>query len=242
MNKIALITGANKGIGKETARQLGQKGYTVIVAARDGERGQQAADELKKEGIDAHALALDVTDEASLKRGVGWVTERFGRIDALINNAGIAQDFGVKASEAPLSTWRTTFDTNLFGLVAATQAFLPLVRKAPAGRIVNLTSILGSIALISSPDSPVGPTGGTGAAYGASKSAVNMFTAHLARELAGTPIKVNAAHPGWVKTELGGEHAPMDIVTGAKTSVALATLDDKGPSGQYVHLGERLPW
>jgi NAD(P)-dependent dehydrogenase (short-subunit alcohol dehydrogenase family) len=116
------------------------------------------------------------------------------------------------------------------------------VRKSPAGRIVNLTSILGSLALVSDPSSPIGGWSGTGAAYGASKAAVNMFTAHLARELADTAIKVNAAHPGWVKTELGGEGAMMEIVDGAKTSVALATLDDKGPSGQFLHLGERLPW
>jgi NAD(P)-dependent dehydrogenase (short-subunit alcohol dehydrogenase family) len=240
--KIALITGANKGIGKETARQLGQLGYTVLLGARDLAKGQAAADELKAEGIDAQAVEIDVTSGASIKKAVGWVTEHFSHLDALINNAGVGPDFGRKSSEAPEDLWRQTFDTNVFGLVSTTQAFLPLVRRSPAGRIVHLTSILGSIALVSDPASPIGGASGTGAAYGASKAAVNMFTAHLARELAGTPIKVNAAHPGWVKTELGGAGAPLEIPDGARTSVALATLGADGPTGQYVHQGERLPW
>ena len=240
--KIALITGANKGIGKETALQLGKQGYTVLVGARDAAKGKQAADELKAAGVDAHAVEIDVTDAASIQKAVGWVTERFSHLDALINNAGVAPDFGRKASEAPGDIWRQTFDTNVFGLVAATQAFLPLVRKSPAGRIVHLTSILGSITLASDPKSPIGSVTGQGAAYGASKSAVNMFTAHLARELTGTNIKVNAAHPGWVKTELGGEGAMMEVPDGAKTSVALATLGADGPTGQYIHLGQQLPW
>jgi NAD(P)-dependent dehydrogenase (short-subunit alcohol dehydrogenase family) len=240
--KIAFITGANKGIGKETARQLGKLGYTVLLGSRSVANGQAAVDELKAEQIDAHLVEIDVNDEASIRRAAGQVVERFGHVDALINNAGVALDFGVKASEASLEVWRKTFEANLFGLVSTTQAFLPLVRKSPAGRVVNLSSILGSLALVSDPSSPIGGWSGTGAAYGASKAAVNMFTAHLARELAGTSIKVNAAHPGWVKTELGGEGAMMEIVDGAKTSVALATLGADGPSGQYIHLGERLPW
>ncbi|RYE94242.1 MAG: SDR family oxidoreductase [Myxococcales bacterium] len=240
--KIALITGANKGIGKETARQLGQQGYTVLVGARDLAKGQAAADELKAAGIDAHAVEIDVTSGASIAKAVGWVTERFSHLDALINNAGVALDFGRTSSEAPEDIWRQTFDTNVFGLVSTTQAFLPLVRKSPAGRIVHLTSILGSIALVSDPKSPIGGVSGTGAAYGASKAAVNMFTAHLARELAGTAIKVNAAHPGWVKTELGGEGAMLEIPEGARTSVALATLGADGPTGQYIHQGQQLPW
>lgn len=240
--KIALITGANKGIGLETARQLGKKGITVLVGARDSTKGKAAADELRKEGIDANAFEIDVSDAASIKAAVARVERDFGRLDILVNNAGVMIDNrDLPVSEQSLQMWRRTFDTNVFGLIETTQAFLPLLRKSDAGRIVNLSSILGSIEYHATKGSPVYDSKST-PAYNVSKSAVNAYTVQLAHELQGSNIKVNAAHPGWVKTEMGGAEAPMDLVDGAKTSVALATLDKDGANGTYVHLNEALPW
>jgi NAD(P)-dependent dehydrogenase (short-subunit alcohol dehydrogenase family) len=241
MKKIALITGANKGIGLETARQLGQGNMTVLVGARDATKGARSTEELRTEGIDARALELDVTNAESIRKAAAEVEREFGRLDILINNAGIMIDEDdKKVSEQALELWRETFDTNFFGLIATTQAFLPLLRKSEAGRIVNLSSILGSITLHSTPGSPIYHS--KGPAYNVSKSAVNAFTVQLAYELKDTAMKVNAAHPGWVKTELGGEGATMDVVDGARTSVALATIDEDGPNGAYMHMGETLPW
>ena len=239
--KIALITGANKGIGLETARQLGRQKITVLVGSRDTAKGQAATKKLRDEGLDARALTIDVSDDASIQQAADYVGREFGRLDILINNAGIMiDDPGKKVSEQSLDTWRSTFETNVFGLIATTQAFLPLLRKSEAGRIVNLSSILGSNTLHLDPASPIYDF--KLPAYNVSKSTVNAWTVQLAYELRDTPIKVNAAHPGWVKTEMGGEGAQMEIPDGAKTSVALATLPADGPSGAYIHLGEPLPW
>jgi NAD(P)-dependent dehydrogenase (short-subunit alcohol dehydrogenase family) len=239
--KIALVTGANKGIGFETARQLGQKGITVLVGARDEAKAGQAAEKLRKDGLDAHGIVLDVNDAASIKKAAAQIERDYGRLDILVNNAGVMlDDDKKKPSEQSIEVWRKTFDTNLFGLIATTQAMLPLLRKSDAGRIVNLSSILGSIQLHATPGSPIYDN--KVAAYNVSKSAVNAFTVQLAYELKDTPMKVNAAHPGWVKTEMGGEGATMEISEGAKTSVALATLGADGPNGAYVHMGESLPW
>ncbi|HMV85994.1 MAG TPA: SDR family oxidoreductase [Blastocatellia bacterium] len=240
--KIALVTGANKGIGLETVRQLAANGITVLLAARDEQRGGQAADKLKQEGLDVRFLQLDVNDTASQDNAAKFIAENFGRLDILVNNAGIFQEPGVPASQGTLEQWRATFETNVFSLVSLTQKLLPLVKKSEAGRIVNLTSILGSLAMHSNPKSPIAGASSSGSAYNASKAAVNMFTVNLANELKGTPIKVNAAHPGWVKTDMGGEEAPLDVTEGAKTSVALALLPEDGPTGGYFHLGQTLPW
>ncbi len=238
----ALITGANKGIGLETARQLGKRDITVLVGARNSGKGKTAAAELRKEGIDAHALEIDVSDPASIRKAAAEVESEFGRLDILVNNAGImTDDRSRKPSDQTLDTWRETFDTNVLGLIATTQAFLPLLRKSEAGRIVNLSSILGSIEYHATPGAPVYDSKET-PAYNVSKAAVNAYTVQLAHELRDTSLKVNAAHPGWVKTEMGGEEATMDIEDGAKTSVALATLRDDGPNGTFVHMGEPLPW
>jgi NAD(P)-dependent dehydrogenase (short-subunit alcohol dehydrogenase family) len=241
MNKIALITGANKGIGFETARQLAASGGVhVVLAARDRGKGVEAALKLQAEGLDVEALTLDVTDAESIAAAVKEIDRKFGRLDILINNAGIAVQDGSKVSEQTLDAWRRTFDTNLFALIAVTQAFLPLLKKSAAGRIVNLSSILASLALHSDPTSPIYDF--KWPAYNVSKTAVNGWTVQLAYDLRDTKIKVNAAHPGWVKTEMGGPSAPMEIVDGAKTSVALALIDAKGPNGAFIHLGEPLPW
>jgi NAD(P)-dependent dehydrogenase (short-subunit alcohol dehydrogenase family) len=239
--RIALITGANKGIGLETARQLGKQDIIILVGARDLKKGEAAVSELRREGIDARALEIDVSQPASVRKSVGNVEREFGRLDILINNAGVMlDDDKKKVSEQTLEAWRKTFDTNLFGLIDTTQAFLPLLRKSSAGRIVNLSSILGSITYHATPGSPVYDS--KMPAYNVSKSAVNAYTVQLAYELKDSKIKVNAAHPGWVKTEMGGEGATMEITDGAKTSVALATLGEDGPNGTYVHMGETLPW
>ncbi len=239
--RIALITGANKGIGFETARQLGQQQVTILLGARDPAKGEAAAGKLRGEGLDVRALPLDVTNTDSIRRAVEKVAQEFGRLDILINNAGVmVDDQTKKVSEQSLDAWRTTFDTNVFGLIATTQGFLPLLLKSAAGRIVNLSSILGSNTLHSDPQSPIYDF--KVPAYNVSKSAVNAYTVQLAYELRDTPIKVNAAHPGWVKTEMGGEGATMELPDGAKTSVTLATLATDGPTGSYTHMGEALPW
>jgi NAD(P)-dependent dehydrogenase (short-subunit alcohol dehydrogenase family) len=241
-NRIVLITGANKGIGLETARQLGRAGHTVLVGARDAAKAEGAVAELAKDGITAHAVVLDVTDAASIARAAAEVEARFGKVDSLINNAGIQREpWGTKPSDTTLAVWREVYETNLFGVAAVTQAFLPLVQKSEAGRIVNLSSILASLTLHSDPASPT--YNFKLVAYNSSKTALNQYTVHLAYELRETKIKVNAAHPGWVKTELGGgDAAPMEIPDGAKTSVYLATLPDDGPTGAYIHMQDRLPW
>ena len=239
--KIAVITGANKGIGLETARQLGKQGITVLLGSRDLAKGEAAAKKLQGEGIDAQPLEIDVTDERSVRAAAEKVERAHGQLDILINNAGVmADDDQKKVSEQSLEVWRKTFATNLFGLIATTQAFLPLLRKSEAGRIVNLSSILGSITYHATPGSPVYDN--KVAAYNVSKSAVNAFTVQLAYELKETKIKVNAAHPGWVKTEMGGAGATMELPDGAKTSVELATVGPGGPNGAFLHMGEVLPW
>ena len=238
---IALITGANKGIGLETARQLGQQGITVLVGARDEKKAKGAAEELRKEGIDAHGVVIDVESSDSIQKAAASVEREHGRLDILINNAGVMLHESDKSvSTQPLEVWRKTFETNFFGLIATTQAFLPLLSKSDAGRIVNLSSILGSMTHHSTPGSPI--YGYHVPAYNVSKAAVNAFTVQLAYELKDSKIKVNAAHPGWVKTDLGGEGAPMEIEEGAKTSVALATIGENGPNGAYLHMGKPLPW
>src|ERR1022692_2321476 len=239
--KIALITGANKGIGLETARQLGQQDITVLVGARDEAKGNQAAGELRKAGLDVHGIVIDVNNADSIQKAAARIERDYGRLDILVNNAGVMiDDQKKKPSEQSLDVWRKTFETNLFGLIATTQALLPLLRKSAGGRIVNLSSILGSINLHATPGSPIYDM--KLPAYNVSKSAVNAYTVQLAYELKDTTIKVNAAHPGWVKTDMGGEGATMDIPDGAKTSVALATIGADGPNGAYMHMGETLPW
>jgi NAD(P)-dependent dehydrogenase (short-subunit alcohol dehydrogenase family) len=239
--KIALVTGATRGIGLETARQLAQQGVQVIVGARELAKGEHAAKVLQGEGLAAEAVAIDVTDAASIAAAAKEVERKHGRLDILVNNAGIlVDDFQKKPSEQTLDTWRTTFDTNLFGLIAVTQAFLPLLRKSDAGRIVNVSSILGSLALHADPASPIYDF--KVPAYNVSKSAVNAWTVQLAYELRGSTIKVNTIHPGYVKTDMNKGEGEIDIPQGAKTSVELALIGADGPNGGYFHLGQTLPW
>jgi NAD(P)-dependent dehydrogenase (short-subunit alcohol dehydrogenase family) len=240
--KVALITGGNKGIGLETARQLGKLGITVLIGVRDLAKGEAAVAELKKDGVDARAVKLDVDNAADYEAVAKLIEKDYGVLDILINNAGIMIDNrkGNETTKTSQEVLRKTFNTNFFAVVGLTQALLPLLRKSLGGRIVNLSSILGSNTLHATPGSFIYDA--KTFAYDASKSALNSFTIHLAHELKDTKIKVNSAHPGWVKTEMGGEGAQLDIETGAKTSVELATLQDSGPNGAYVHLGKPLPW
>ena len=242
--KVALITGANKGIGLETARQLGQLGITVLLGARDAAKGEKAAEMLRTEGIDARPIKLDVVRPADIAATAASIERDFGKLDILINNAGVMiESEEMMANTAPTVSaehLRATFDTNFFAVVALTQALLPLIRKSEAGRIVNVSSILGSNTLHASPKSPIYDA--KLLAYDSSKAALNSFTIHLAHALRDTKIKVNSAHPGWVKTDMGGDGAQMEIVEGAKTEVDLATLLEDGPNGSYIHLGKDLPW
>jgi NAD(P)-dependent dehydrogenase (short-subunit alcohol dehydrogenase family) len=240
--KIALISGANKGIGLETARQLGKQGITVILGARDLAKGEAAATELKKEGVDASAVKFDVVNSADIKAAADKIEKEFGKLDILINNAGVMFEpiGGNNTSTVSEDIIRKTFDTNFFSAIAVSKAFLPLLKKSDAGRIVNVSSILGSLTLHATEGSPI--YGAKALAYDASKAALNAFTIHLAAELKDTTIKVNSAHPGWVKTDMGTDAAPMDIVDGAKTEVELATLGADGPTGGFFHLGEAISW
>jgi NAD(P)-dependent dehydrogenase (short-subunit alcohol dehydrogenase family) len=240
--RVALISGANKGIGFETARQLGQKGITVILGSRDLAKGEAAAAQLKKEGIDARAVKLDVVNPSDVKAVADTIERDYGHLDILVNNAGIMLEAigGNNTSTVSDEILRKTFDTNFFAAIAVTRAFLPLLKKSDAGRIVNVSSILGSLALHATEGSPIYEA--KALAYDASKAALNSFTIHLAHELKGTKIKVNSAHPGWVKTDMGTDAAPMEIVDGAKTEVELATLGPDGPTGGYFHMGQAITW
>ncbi len=240
--KVALITGANKGLGFEMARQLGQAGVTVLLAARDPQKGEAAAEKLRGEGLDVHFLKLDVTNKADYAAASAFLEAKFGRLDILINNAGIASEGmgGGKVSTTTEDVIRRTFDTNFFAPVALTQVLLPLLKKSDAGRIVNMSSILGSQTLHANPKSPIYDF--KSLSYDASKAALNSFTIHLAHELKDTKIKVNSAHPGWVKTDMGTDAAPMEIPEGGKTGVALALLGEDGPTGGFFHLGQTVPW
>jgi NAD(P)-dependent dehydrogenase (short-subunit alcohol dehydrogenase family) len=241
--KVALVTGANRGLGLETARQLGQKGVTVVVAARTLKSAEETAAKLKAEGIDAFPVKLDVTNAKDREAAAKTIGDQFGKLDILVNNAGVAPQDGVFTPKTISTTeeeLQDIFGTNVFATIAVTRSFLPLLKKSEAGRIVNLSSILGSLTLHADPNSPI--AGVKSFAYDASKAAINAFTIHLAAELKDTKIKVNSAHPGWVKTELGTDSAPMEIPEGAKTSVDLALLGPDGPNGRFIHLGQELPW
>jgi NAD(P)-dependent dehydrogenase (short-subunit alcohol dehydrogenase family) len=230
MTTIALITGANKGIGFQTARLLGARGMTVLASARDEARGAEAERALRDGGADARFVQLDVTDEKSVARAAEWVEAEFGRLDVLVNNAGITRrEGGGPPSQTTLAALRAVYETNVFGVVAVTNAMLPLLRRAPAARIVNLSSELGSITSMTAPGSPM--AGMASIPYPSSKTALNMVTAMYATELRDTPIKVNAANPGYCATDLNGNSGFRTAEQGAEVGVHLATLPDDGPAG-----------
>jgi NAD(P)-dependent dehydrogenase (short-subunit alcohol dehydrogenase family) len=247
--KIAFITGANKGLGFETARGLAEMGIKVLLGSRDLAKGEAAARELQGSApAGVEAVRFDVVQPAHHRELTDRLHREYGRLDILVNNAGISIDDADFASPDGVNTTstvtqdvlRATFDTNFFAVVTLTQTLLPLLRKSEAGRVVNLSSILGSLTLHTDPKSDVYNM--KVFAYDASKTALNAFTVHLAHELRNTEIKVNSAHPGWVQTDMGGPNAPMPLSEGGKTSIRLATLPDDGPTGGFFHFDQRMPW
>lgn len=234
--RTALVTGANKGIGLEVARQLGRLDHTVWLGARDERRGREAEAALRAEGLDAHFVQLDITDDDSVRAAVAFVEARSPQLDVLINNAGVGGGLESQPSAEDLKSIQAMFDVNFFGTVRATQAFLPLVRKSGSARIVMVSSGLGSITLTGDMKAPTWALGAMG--YSASKTALNMFTVKLAKELLPSGAKVNAACPGSVATDMGGPAAPRTVEQGAASVVRLATLDWMGPTGGFFHDGE----
>ena len=229
---IAVVTGANRGIGLETARQLAKLGWQVVLTSRDPDKGNQAASRLGEQGLTVDALQLDVTDRQSCASAHQWLAQRFDRIDALVNNAGIMIDpQGVSTLELSSDVLRQTLETNLFGVLNVTQALAPLLRGSRRARVVNLSSGLGQLT-----DMQAGTP-----AYRMSKTALNALTRILAAELA-PGVKVNAMCPGWVRTDMGGPQGERSVEQGADTAVWLATLPEDGPTGGYFRDRQPIPW
>ena len=243
MEKVAFITGANRGIGFETSKKLAESGIKVILGSRDLKKGEEAVEKLSNFGIDADLVQYDAFDEDAPQKVYDFILEKYKKLDILINNAGVLSTgnlFVTNSSTISDKDLKDTFQTNFFSVISLTQKLLPLIKKSNAGRIVNVSTILSSLTLHSAKDSPITPA--KEIAYNASKTALNAFTIHLAIELKDTNIKVNSGHPGWVKTELGGPNAPMEVEESYKTSLRLATLDDEGPSGGLFHENDIIPW
>jgi NAD(P)-dependent dehydrogenase (short-subunit alcohol dehydrogenase family) len=239
-NRIALVTGANKGIGLEIARQLAQAGVSVIIGARDAERGEAAVKDLSSQGLDATFVQLDLLDEASITAAAATISGEHGRLDILVNNAGIVDwDDGVP-SRASVQAVRRVVETNFFGTLAVTQAMLPLLRESTAARIVNLSSALGSLAMNGDPSSPYYSAQLIG--YNASKAALNMLTVQLSEELRDSPHVVNSVSPGYVKTDLTRHNGFLTPEQAAKTPVQFALLGDDAVSGRFVGAGGETAW
>ncbi len=242
--RVAFVTGGTRGIGAAISRSLASQGATVAAGyGRNTAQADQFLADLNEKGRKDVRYSVhrgDVANADDCRRTIDEVIETHGRLDILVNNAGIfLDDTSLAPSAQPLPAWRETFDTNLFGVIATTQALLPLLRRSPAGRIVNLSSSLASLALHNDPNSQIYDL--KVPAYDASKTALNAWTVHLAHELRDTPIKVNAVDPGSVKTDMNA-HGELDIATGASGSVAMALVGADGPNGSYTHLGHALPW
>jgi len=245
--KIALITGANRGLGLEIARQLGRKQIKVLIGARNTAAGQAAADNLIAEGIDATFVLLDITDATSIANAVHFVTEMFGYLDILVNNAARlpkATDDGLPSTVSQ-QLLLEFIETNFLAQVSVTQFFLALIRQSRAGRIVNMSSTIGSVTISSEHLHQNGPKPPR-IPYAASKAALNIFTVLLAKELRDEGIKVNSADPGLTQTDAGGPNAPYTVEQGARPAVWLACLDDDGPTGCFfTHVDEHVvnnPW
>jgi NAD(P)-dependent dehydrogenase (short-subunit alcohol dehydrogenase family) len=245
---VALVTGANKGIGLQIAKDLAGHGFTVLVGSRELERGQTAAESV---GPDARAVQLDVTDQASIAAAAKRIRDELGRLDVLVNNAGIAHagkpgrslaevTQSGRPSVASLDEVRTVFETNVFGVIAVTQAMLPLLREAPAGRIVNVSSGAGSLTMSSEPDNPRRAI--FNAVYSPSKTALNAITLAFAIELEPTAVKVNAAAPGFTATDLNNFEGTRSVEEAAREPVRLALLGPDGPTGTFSDDNGPLPW
>jgi NAD(P)-dependent dehydrogenase (short-subunit alcohol dehydrogenase family) len=229
-NKVAVVSGANRGIGREVVRQLAERGYTVVLGARDAEKGREAARELGNHNV--VALALDVADDKSVSRFIQQVEQQFGRLDVLVNNAGTMYDSWQTAANADLTTAHQAHETNLWGAWRLAQAAVPLMRKSGHGRMVNVSSEAGSLASLAA-----GPP-----AYATSKAALNALTKILAAELKSEGILVNSVCPGWVRTEMGGPNAPRTVEQGAASIVWAVMIPDNGPTGGFFRDGKPLPW
>jgi NAD(P)-dependent dehydrogenase (short-subunit alcohol dehydrogenase family) len=238
--KIALITGANKGIGFEVARQLGKLGITVLVGARDESRGRQAEESLREGGTPARYVLLDVTGEETVRKAAAWIEAEYGRLDILVNNAAIAGSFMGPPSLVTSEQLRDVYETNVFGVVTVTNAMLPLLRKSVAGRIVNMSSDAGSLALNADPGSPF--AGYNLVTYQSSKAALNFLTVAYAKELRDTPIKVNSANPGFTATDLNGHRGYGTTEQAAVIVVKLATLGSDGPTATSQSDKGDVPW
>lgn len=230
--RVALVTGAYRGIGLEVTRQLARRGFKVVLTARDTGKAEAAAKDLRRQGLDVFAAALDVTDPHSVGEAARFVEEKFGRLDVLVNNAAVLYDDWQRAENANLDTAREAFETNTLGPWRVSQAFLPLLRKSKHPRVVNVSSESGSLASM----------GGGTPAYGVSKAGLNVLTRKLADELRPSHVLVNSVCPGWVATEMGGPDAPRTVEEGAASVVWAATLPDGGPTGGFFRDGEPLPW
>jgi NAD(P)-dependent dehydrogenase (short-subunit alcohol dehydrogenase family) len=239
-SRIALVTGANKGIGLEIARQLARAGVHVLIGARDPDRGRAAVDDLARAGLSAGAIRIDVTDAASITAAAEEIDSQHDRLDILVNNAGIVDAADGPPSRSSAEAVRRIMDTNFVGALAVTQAMLPLLRRSPAGRIVNLSSSLGSLSVNDDPTSPYYEARLIG--YNASKAALNMLTVQLAAELSGTAIAVNSVSPGYVMTDLTGHTGFMTAEEGARLPVQYALLAEDAVSGRFVEPGRESPW
>lgn len=238
--KTVLITGANKGIGYETARQLGALGYIILIGSRNEEKGQEAVAALKKEDINAHFIQLDLAEQATIEAAAKQIEQQFSSLDILVNNAGISLGAGVAPSQFKLSDLRETYETNFFGTIAVIQAMLPLLQQSPAGRIVNLSSGLGSLTYNSDPEHEFSRFNLL--AYNSSKTALNAATIIFAKEFKDSPIKINAADPGYTATDLNGFRGLRSVQQGAGIVVRLATLEEDGPTGGFFDENGEVPW
>ena len=238
--RIALITGANKGIGLEIARQLGKAGHCVLVGARDPRLGEAAAEALRGGGIDARFIHLDLGRPATIEACAAAIRAEFGRLDVLVNNAGISDPADGPPSTASIDAVRRVFETNFFGTLAVTQAMVPLLRESTSARVVNVSSGLGSLTHNGNAAWEFARVKRMG--YNGSKAAMNMLTVQLAAELADTNIKVNAANPGFTATDLNNHRGHQTIPQGAAEAVRLALLPDEGPTGRFFSSEREEPW
>ncbi|MEV0847680.1 SDR family NAD(P)-dependent oxidoreductase [Streptomyces sp. NPDC049954] len=238
---IALVTGANKGIGYEIAVGLGALGWSVGVGARDDKRREDAVERLRAAGVDAFGVPLDVTDDASATAAARLVEERFGRLDVLVNNAGITGGMPQEPTRVDPDTIRTVVETNVIGVIRVTNAMLPLLRRSASPRIVNMSSSVGSLALQSGPSGPL-TTGPVAAAYAPSKTFLNAVTLQYVRELRDTNILINLGCPGFVATDLNGFRGVRTPEQGAAIAVKLATLPDDGPTGGFFDDAGEVSW
>jgi NAD(P)-dependent dehydrogenase (short-subunit alcohol dehydrogenase family) len=240
ITRVALVTGANRGIGFEIARQLALKKMKVLMGARNDERGTEARNRLADQGLDVHLIRIDVTDPTSMQAAVGRIKDEFGRLDVLVNNAGIMIDPETRLLELSVALFQNTLETNAFGPLLLSQACVPIMKANHYGRIVNMSSTMGSLSEIANPDSSYGQLPSPG--YRLSKTLLNAITVLLAKELRDTNILVNSACPGGVHSEMGGNQAPLSPNQGAATPIWLATLPDDGPTGGFFREQQPIPW